>query len=201
MCLWAVERARGDHAKPPLSLPVSPRAGWWGLAHLLSWRTAPHINAMAKRIDPRYFNTLIDANVLDRLGDADDEAVDEMLSLHGNGKITLMLPHSVKHEIEDPNTPAEVKARAMRIIYTDPVTLTPNEVELHRRMRDLMQGNALPGTHDRDAYHVVEAGKYGGYFVTRDARLLKKGREVHALEVVSPTEFMRMYRKFATSGR
>ena len=160
---------------------------------------------MAKRIDPRYFNTLIDANVLDRRGDADDEAVDEMLSLYGDGKITLLMPHSVKAEIEHPNTPAEVKARAMSIIFTEPVTLTPNEVERHRQVRDLVQGNAVPGTHDRDAYHVVEAGKYGGgYFVTRDARLLKMGREVSALlqiEVVSPTEFMRKYQEFAASGR
>ncbi len=120
---------------------------------------------MAKRIDPRYFNNFIDANVLDRMGDGHDDAVDEMLSLYERSEITLLLPHSVKAEIEHPRTPPEVKARAMGIIFTEPVTLTPNEVELHRRMRDLVRGNARPGKHDRDAYHVVEAAKYGGYFV------------------------------------
>ncbi len=161
---------------------------------------------MAKRIDPRYFNNFIDANVLDRMGDGHDDAVDEMLSLYDDGKITLLMPHSVKAEIEHPNTPAKVKARAMGIIFTEPVTLTPNEVERHCQVRDLVQGNALPGTHDRDAYHVVEADKHGGgYFVTRDERLLKMGREISALlttvEVVSPTEFMRKYQEFAASGR
>ncbi len=170
-----------------------------------SWRTHPHIDAMAKRIDPRCYPSLIDSNVLDRLGDADDDAVDEMLSLRRDDKITLQIPHSVKHEIDDPSTPPEVKARASEFGYTMPVTLTPNEVELHRRVRGLVQGNARPGKHDSDAYHVVEAAKYGGgYFVTRDPRLLKKGREVSALlqiEVVSPTEFMRKYQGFAASDR
>ena len=161
---------------------------------------------MPRRIDPRYFNNFIDANVLNRLGDGHDDAVDEMLSLYERSEITLLLPHSVKAEIEHPRTPPEVKARAMGIIFTEPVTLTPNEVELHRRVRDLVRGNARPGRHDRDAYHVVEANKYGGgHFVTRDGRLLEKGPEISTLlgtiEVVSPTDFVRLYHDFAASGR
>ncbi len=47
---------------------------------------------MPRRIDPRYFNNFIDANVLNRLGDGHDDAVDEMLSLYERSEITLLLP-------------------------------------------------------------------------------------------------------------
>ncbi len=156
---------------------------------------------MAQRIDPRYFNSLIDANVLDRLGGPDDAIVEEILSLYDDEKVTLLLPHSVKTEIEHPNTPADVKRRALPFIYTEPVSLTPAEVQRHQQVRDLVRGNARPGKHDRDAYHMVEAAKYGGYFVTRDRRLIKKRSEVaqvlgQGFAIVTPTEFLDAYRRF-----
>ena len=121
---------------------------------------------MAQRIDPRIFNTLLDAHVLDRTGGPDDAAVDEILGLD---ELTLILPHSVKSEIEHPNTPADVKRRALGLIYTLPVSLTPPEQELHQRVRTIVRGNAKPGKHDRDAFHLVEIHKHGGvYFITID---------------------------------
>ena len=151
---------------------------------------------VARRIDPRCFNNLIDANVLDRLDDGHDQAVEEILALSERGEITLMLPHSVKAEIEHPHTRPKVKARAKAVQFTMPVTLTPNELELHRKVRDLIRGYAKPGKHDSDAYHIVEAAKYGRYFVTREHRLLRKSAEVSALlgsiAVISPTDFVRL---------
>ena len=64
---------------------------------------------MAKRIDPQIHNNFIDANVPDRLDDGHDEAVDEMLALAE--RYNIMLTHSVKTEIGNPNTPPEVKQR------------------------------------------------------------------------------------------
>lgn len=60
---------------------------------------------------------------------------------------------------------------------------------------------AQPGKHERDAYHMVEAAKYGGYFITRDARLLKKRLEVARLlgagfAIVTPPEFLEAYKRF-----
>ena len=110
---------------------------------------------MAQRIDPRYFPSLIDANVLDRLGRSDDADVDKILALAEDQTIYLMLPHSVEAEIEHPNTPAGVKRRAQQLIFTEPVSLTHIEIERHQRVRDMVRGNALPGQHDRDAYHLA----------------------------------------------
>ena len=63
-------------------------------------------------LDPRYSNNFIDANVLDRTGGPEDGAVNDILRLRDDGAFTVLLPHSVKAEIEHPNTPAEVKRRA-----------------------------------------------------------------------------------------
>ncbi len=156
---------------------------------------------MAQRIDPRFFNTLLDAHVLDRTGGPDDAVVDEILGLD---ELTLILPHSVKSEIEHPNTPADVKRRALGLIYTLPVSLTPPEQELHQRVRTIVRGNAKPGKHDRDAFHLVESHKHGGgYFITNDERLLTKRAELaqvlRRLKIVTPTEFLETYRRFERS--
>jgi predicted nucleic acid-binding protein len=160
---------------------------------------------MARRIDPRIHNNFLDAHVLDRTGGPDDALVDEILVLARSLKISLMLPHSVKAEIEHPNTPAEVKRRALGLIYTERVSLTESERALHRQAREIVRGNARPGKHDRDAFHVVEAEKYGGgYFVTNDARLLKKRAELErvlAIAIVTPTEFLQAYRRFEAERR
>ena len=149
---------------------------------------------MARRIDPRYFNNLIDANVLDRTGGPDDAAVDRILELADAGEILVLLPHSVKSEIEHPNTPLEIRHRAAHLIFTEPVNLTPGELAEHARVRAILQGNAQPGAHDRDAYHIVESAKYGGYFITNDKRILSKAADASPqLAVVTPIEFLEAY--------
>lgn len=147
--------------------------------------------------DPRYFNTLIDANFLHSTGGPEGTAVNEILKLHDNGDCLLLLAHSVRAEIEHPNTPADVKRRAARFIYSRPVQLTAPELETRVRIRALIQGNAKPGQHAKDALHLVESAKYGVFFITNDARLLKKADEIYVmlppLRVVKPTEFLEAY--------
>lgn len=113
----------------------------------ISW----YNSSMARRIDPRYFNNFIDAHVLDRTGGSEDAVIDEILSLVEEGKFTLLLPHSVKAETEHPNTPDDVKRRAAGLLFTEPVSLTAPEMELHAKVRTILQGNAKAGKHDRDA--------------------------------------------------
>jgi hypothetical protein len=159
---------------------------------------------MARRIDPRYVNNLIDAHVLDRTGGPQDTAVDLILELAAAGAMTVLLPHSVKTEIEHPNTPDDVKRRAIELIYTEPVQLTPQELALHQKIRNILRGKAKPGKHDRDAYHVVESAKYGGYFITNDERLLRKAPEIADLlhiEIVTPLAFMNQYERFQKEQR
>jgi predicted nucleic acid-binding protein len=147
-------------------------------------------------VDPRYGNNFIDANVLDRTGGPEDAAVDSILRLRGESAFTLLLPHSVKAEIAHPKTPAEVKRKAAQLIYSMPVQLTAPELATHQKIRDLIRGNAKPGQHDKDAFHLVESAKYGRYFITNDARLLKKADEIWEalqLKVLKPSEFLSIY--------
>ena len=156
---------------------------------------------MTQRIDPRHFNNLIDANILDRLNGPEDAVVDEIIALADSGRITLQLPHSVKAEIDHPDAPADVKRQAVGFIYTSPVSLTAAERQRHEEVHALVRGNAEPGEHDRDAYHMVEAARYGGYFITRDARLLEKRIDVAGLlgagfAIVTPSEFLEAYEHY-----
>ena len=88
---------------------------------------------MPRRVDPRRYNNVIDANILDRLEDGYDDAVDAMMSLYESGEVLFQLPYSAKAEIDHPHTPARVKERARQFIFTYQVTLTADE-------RSLLQG-------------------------------------------------------------
>lgn len=146
-------------------------------------------------LDPRFGNNLIDANVLDRTGGPEDAAVDEILRIRW-GAFTLLLPYSVKAEIAHPNTPEDVKKRSTEFVYSTRVELTPGEQAKHDQIRDLIQGNAKPGQHDKDAFHLFESAKYGRHFITNDARLLKKVDEIWEilqLKVLKPSEFLAAY--------
>src|SRR5260370_4736344 len=129
-------------------------------------------------LDPRIGHNFIDGNVLDRTSGPEDAAVDRILQLHDDEAFTLLLPHSVKTEIAHPHTPAQVKNRAAHMIYSMPVELTASELATHDDIRAMIQGNAKPGRHDRDAFHLVESSKYGRIFITNDGRLLKKSAEI-----------------------
>jgi len=79
------------------------------------------------------------------------------------------------------------------MIYTLDVALTESEVQMIERMKKIIQGNAGPGKHHQDATHLVEAAKYGRYFITKDARLLAKAdivREMIPLHIVRPSKFL-----------
>jgi hypothetical protein len=68
-----------------------------------------------------------------------------------------------------------------------------------------MRGNAAPGKHDADAFHVFEAAKYGGrHLTTNDKRILSKKAEISELagiDVVTPTEFLEHYDSFDSQQR
>jgi hypothetical protein len=151
----------------------------------------------ALNLNPRFGNNFIDANVLDP-GRADyDEAIDRILALVDAGKFTLLLPYSVKREIEHPHTPIDVKKRAARLNFSIRVELTAPELATHARIRELIRGNAQSDRHVSDSFHLVEAAKYGGrHFITNDGRLLKKAPDIWGalqIRVISPVEFVAEY--------
>jgi hypothetical protein len=153
-------------------------------------------------------NNFIDANFFDRTGRRQEViAVDEILSIRSNEEdpFTLLLPYSVQMEIEHPRTPEDVKRKAQDICYSIEVELTAHERATHDEIGALIQGNAQPGQHHKDAFHLVESDKYGGrYFITKDRRLLKKADEIskrlpHHLMVVKPSDFLAIYLRHARS--
>jgi predicted nucleic acid-binding protein len=157
-------------------------------------------------LDPRRGNNFLDCNALDRTEETEDAAMDKILALHEQpDTFTLLLPYSVKAEIEHPSTPSEKKRKAMGFLYSMAVTLTPPELETHEKLRLLIQGNAKSARHEKDAFHLVESAKYGGrYFITKDRRLLKKAPEIWAalrLRVVTPSEFLSAYRSHSSMPR
>ena len=105
----------------------------------------------------------------------------------------------VKDEIEHPHTPSYVKERVAALRYSMPVSLTAPERELYQRILRIVQGDARPGKHDRDAFHLFESQKYGcSHFVTNDKRLLAKAPEIGKLlnmEIVTPPKFLEKYRE------
>jgi hypothetical protein len=75
------------------------------------------LHTMRRRVlDPRYGNNHIDAHFLDAVEGEEGHAVERILALYEGTEFTLLLPHSVKAEIDHPNTPAHVKARARGFI-------------------------------------------------------------------------------------
>lgn len=155
---------------------------------------------MAKRIGPRIHNSFLDANFWNETGSRLEAcAMLEILDLAQRGEVNLILPFSVKAELEHPNTPPEIKQATSGMIHTLRTELTPNELALRSKLLILIQGNAKPGKHGRDVLHLVESHKYGGgYCITKDDRLLKKSTQIEylltSLRVVRPSDFIKYFR-------
>ena len=155
-------------------------------------------------LDPHFGNNCLDAHILDRIGDLEDPEVQQVIALWESGELQIVLPHSVKSEIEHPNTPRDVKRRVADFIFTIPVTLTTAENDLHQRVLQIVQGNAKPNKHKKDSFHLVEAAKYARYFITRDRRLLQKRDEIAGLlpqlRIATPAEFLAAYHNHRTQS-
>lgn len=148
-------------------------------------------------LDPRICSASIDANALDRDGGSRDVLVDRLLALYEAGKINLILPKGVRVEISNPNTPAHVQDAAPKI-YTISVGLNSDEQRRKRIIEAELQGNAKPGKHAADADHLFEAGKYSGYFITHDQRILTRAGRLGdmlppSLNVVTLEDFLGIF--------
>jgi hypothetical protein len=127
-------------------------------------------------LDPRKCNVLFDANAFDRDGGPSDADVDRLLELGRSQKVILIAPGSVRGEIQNPRTPGHVQAAALPQIFSYGVEPNDSERARYREVRDILRGNATDDRHDADARHVVEAAKYGGYFITHDRRINRTKR-------------------------
>lgn len=149
---------------------------------------------MARFIDPLYHNNFIDSNILDEVVDGHEAAVQEIMRIADAGKITVLLPYSVCNEIKKPNTPAHVRLAVNRFIFSIEVNLTANQRQNYRDLVESVRGDAEERNIAPDLFHVWEAANNGGgYFISRDKRLLARSgaiAELLQIEVVTPAEFL-----------
>ncbi|MBK9160294.1 MAG: hypothetical protein IPM27_01785 [Nitrosomonadales bacterium] len=148
--------------------------------------------------DPRRTNSFLDTCAFDPKYAPEDEAAREIHRIAKEGSISVLLAHSNQKEIEHPNTPEDVKREARSMIYTVETALTSGERTQKAEIHRILTGNGKPEKYAADATHVFEAGKYIGYFITADRRVLDKRdelREVSPAIVLTPSEWLRIYRE------
>lgn len=155
-------------------------------------------------LDPRRVNNYLDSCAFDPKYAPEDSAAQEIRSLWKDEHIRLVLLHSIQKEVEHPNTPADVKREAGRMLYTMPTGLNVEEVARRQKIHAILTGNGKPENCAWDADHVFEAGKYGGYFITTDRRILTKREElrnVTAVVILTPSKWLKVFRQSGSQGR
>ena len=144
-------------------------------------------------MDPQRTNNFLDSCAFDPKYSPEHEAAQEIRALGNEGRVRLVLTHSNQKEIDHPNTPADVKREAASMIYTIKTALTPEEEDRKARLHAVLTGNGKPEKYAEDAAHVFEAGRYVGYFITTDERILRKRdelRQVSPATILRPTEWL-----------
>lgn len=147
-------------------------------------------------VDPQRTNTFLDTCAFDPKYHPEQQAAEKIRSLRDEDRISVILAHSVRKEVDHPNTPPEVKAEAADMNYTIETSLTSEEVSRSKQIHDALTGNGKQEKYAADAKHVFEAGKRMGYFVTTDNRILAKRAVLERLSravILKPSEWLRIY--------
>lgn len=147
-------------------------------------------------LDPRRANSFLDSCAFDPKYAPEDQAAQEIRALGHDGIVSLLLAHSNQKEIDHPNTPEDVKRKAVAMIYTLKNAITPEEVRRKEAIHSILTGNGTPEKYEADAEHVFEAGKYAGYFITTDQRILNKRNELRQVcpaIILTPTEWLKVF--------
>lgn len=144
-------------------------------------------------LDPRRSLNFLDSCAFDPKYSPEHEASEKLRQLSNEDVLVLHLAHSTQKEVDHPNTPVWVKREAATFIYSIETSLTPGEVEQKAAILAILTGNGKPDKYAADAAHVFEAGKYCGYFITADERILKKKHELEkvcAAVIVKPSKLL-----------
>lgn len=156
----------------------------------------PRVPFAHNLLDPRHANSFLDSCAFDPKYAPEDEAAREIKRLGNDGVIVIILAHSNQKEIDNPNTPDDVKREAQSMIYTVETAPTPSERQRKAAIHTILTGNGKPENYEADASHVFEAGKYGGYFITTDQRILNKRDELRTVcvaTICTPCEWLRVF--------
>jgi hypothetical protein len=141
-------------------------------------------------INPYISNIMVDSCAFDPKYDPEDKASE---ALFKNDRLNLIVTHSNLKEIDHPNTPNWVKKEASCRLYTIETSLNDDEEARKKKIHEILTGNGKPEKMKQDAEHVFESQKYGGYFVTTDARILSKRDELSKISnarIVKPSELL-----------
>ncbi len=142
----------------------------------------------------------MDANFFhDTIPAEERAAADRLILLAEQMVLSIAIPHTVRRELDHPNTPLSAQRRANRLVYTLDTGL--GDRSRLDKVRQVMQGNATPGRHHSDAAHLHDTAAWqAGYFVTCDGRILKKASEITAaigdIWIVRPTELAAIFDKY-----
>lgn len=141
----------------------------------------------------KFTNSFIDSCAFDPKYGVEQVAADEIFRLDAEYDLSLLIAHSVRKELEHPNTPGWVRRQGLSRIHSIQVQLTRDEIALRRNIHAILTGNGKPEKMREDAEHIFEAQKYGSCFITTDGRLLKRAADIHALcnvVILKPSEFL-----------
>ena len=147
-------------------------------------------------LDPRRSNNFLDSCAFDPKYAPESDAAEEIQRIADEGGLSLLITHSNRKEIEHANTPENVKREARSMNYTIETDITPGERAQKAAVLRILTGNGSPEKYAADARHVFEAGKYIGYFITTDRRILDKRdelRKVCPATVLKPSEWLHIY--------
>lgn len=73
----------------------------------------------ARLPDPRYATSRVDNHFFDdTLPDEELDAANRLIELAERCEIVLVIPHTVKRELDHPNTPNSVRMKSSRLVYT-----------------------------------------------------------------------------------
>ncbi len=130
-------------------------------------------------LNPRKTNIALDANALDRTGGQRDALVERFRSLLTSRTLNVVMAHGVRVEVQRPRTPADLQDAMLPQTFNLLSGLNTEQQEARRRVAVILQGNAQSGKHAADASHVSEAAETQcAYFITEDARILRKRDEL-----------------------
>jgi|GEM_PF-3596738 len=151
-------------------------------------------------LNPCRANNFLDTCAFDPKYAPEDFIAKEIRSIGNRFEVNLLLAHSNQKEIDHPNTPANVKREAAEMIYTIATSLSSEEIARKNLIHEILTGNGKPEKYAADAAHVFEAGKYVGYFITTDDRILKKREELQRASmatILKPSEWLEIFNSYA----
>lgn len=156
---------------------------------------------MKKPPDPFYNPVYFDSCAFDGGSEQEQAASIEARTLFTENGGDIKIVHSVKKEIEFPNTPQWVKDEANELINTIETQQTENEDEELREVQRIIVGNGILKAREADCMHVAQAVKYGRFFVTTDNGILKHSTEIldrfSSLFIIKPSEFLNIVKQYA----